>query len=243
MTNSTSTKPKIHAFWHIARWIFLALGVLVVLFIANAAYPISYILPHQKPSLILPFEAQYDPFVSLMPMGEKIYHPDAPDGHPGIDFGADTLTEHLPYIAAMDGKVTKVHIYASPEKASSDPSQQTASFVDVVITNGSYQTVYSEMDAASLPAAIKLGAMVKQGDLIGYGNYQPSDSTPGAFKQMIHWEFGSTSPIIDRFCPLAYFTADSASRIEAIWAHTDTPRMKAAYPMICNGGYQGKAEK
>jgi hypothetical protein len=60
---------------------------------------------------------------------------------------------------------------------------------------------------------------------------------------MIHWEFGSTSPIIDRFCPLTYYTPDSLTRIEAIWAHTDTPEMKARYPKICNGNYDGKAEK
>jgi hypothetical protein len=97
------------------------------------------------------------------------------------------------------------------------------------------------MDGDSLQTNIRVGVTVKQGDLIGYGNQLRF--ADGTLKQMIHWEFGSTSPVIDRFCPLTYFTRESEARIEQIWAQTDMPEMKAQYPKICNSGYDGKAEK
>jgi hypothetical protein len=60
---------------------------------------------------------------------------------------------------------------------------------------------------------------------------------------MIHWEFGSISPVIDRFCPLMYFTEESRIRLENIWDRTDIPQMKPQYPKICNSVYDGKAGK
>jgi hypothetical protein len=228
--------------WRKFRWVLLGIGILAVGFVANALFPISFYLPHQKPVLILPFDPQYDPAARLMPMGEKINHPDAPDGHPGIDFGFDGLTTKVPYMAAMDGTIRSVRIYANPEKPSPGKTPLSKKMADVVIVNGPYQTVYGEMDGDSLPANIRAGAAIKQGDLVGYGNLMTGND-PGTLKQMIHWEFGSTSPVIDRFCPLAYFTLESQARIEEIWAQTDWPEMKAQYPKICNGAYDGKSEK
>jgi murein DD-endopeptidase MepM/ murein hydrolase activator NlpD len=228
--------------WRRTRWILLALLVLAIGFVANGLFPLAYYLPHKKPVLILPFDPRYDPAGALMPMGEKINHPDAPDGHPGIDFGFDGLADKVPYIAAMDGTVRSVRIYANNEKSSPDKTPISKKKADVIIVNGPYQTVYAEMDGDSLPAGIRVGARIRQGDLVGYGNLM-TGREPGTFREMIHWEFGSTSPVIDRFCPLTYFTPESRLRIEAIWAQTDTPEMKARYPKICNGGYDGKAEK
>jgi hypothetical protein len=226
-------------------WVILGFLVLAAGLFLAMLFPVSYYLPHAKPVLILPFDPKYDPTAALMPMGEKIYHPNAPDGHPGIDFGFNNQTAAVPYIAAMSGTITKVRIYANPEKPSPDMVVVSKHMADVVILNGPYQVVYSEMDGDSLPAAIRFGAQVRQGDLMGYGNQIRVDRGSGEqfLKQMIHWEFGSTSPVIDRFCPLTYFTPESRARIEAIWNQTDTPEMKARYPAICNGGYQGKAEK
>lgn len=233
--------------WRWFRWIVLAIGVLAVGFFVYAFLPIKFFLPHEKPVLILPFDPKYDSFGSIMPMGEKINHPDAPSGHPGIDFGFDGITEKIPYIAAMDGTISQVRIYDNPDLSSqsnvpTDKWPLSEKIADVVIVNGPYQTVYAELDGESLPSSIRAGARIKQGDLVGYGNLS-TGGEPGTFREMIHREFGSTSPIIDRFCPLTYFSPESEARIETIWAQTDWPEMKAQYPKICNGDYDGKAEK
>ena len=212
-------------------------------FVAYNFFPPGYYLPHEKPVLILPIPPEYDDAAEIMPMGEKICHPGPGHGHCGIDFSFRGLTEKVPYIASMDGTVSKVKLYPFKEEwGKGDVVVISKTVADVVIVNWSYQTVYSEMDGDSLPATIKLGARIKQGDLVGYGHLL-HDSELGTYIEMIHWEFGSISPIIDRFCPLTYFTVESRARIETIWAQTVWPEMKAQYPLICNGWYEGKAEK
>jgi hypothetical protein len=228
--------------WRWFRWIVLGMGILAIGFFIYAFLPISFYLPHEKPLLILPFDPKYDPLCRIMPMGEKINHPDAPSGHPGIDFGFDGVTEKVPYLASMNGKITKVRIYANPEQTQPGKTPLSKKMADIVIVNGPYQTVYAELDGESLPSSIHVGGRIKQGDLVGYGNLSAGQE-PGVFREMIHWEFGSTSPLIDRFCPLTYFTPESEARIESIWAQTDWPEMKAQYPKLCNGDYEGKAEK
>jgi murein DD-endopeptidase MepM/ murein hydrolase activator NlpD len=228
--------------WKWLRWILLAFGILILLAIFGLTKDyLSFHLPHQKPVLILPIDKKYDENFDIMPMGEKIYHPNAPSGHPGIDFGIGKLTEPVSYIAAMDGKVSSVKITKSDEKGGNGKDPITTKLADVIITNGPYQTRYGEMDADLLPAYIKIGAKIKQGDLVGYGNLSTDGSMPGTKTEMIHWEFGSQSPIIDRFCPLSYFTAESKARIEAIWARSQWPN-KDQYPKICNGDYDDKLE-
>jgi hypothetical protein len=229
--------------WRWLRWILLAIGALVLLFGTAMAMSFAvFYLPHQRPVLILPIDKKYDGDCSLMPMGEKINHPDAPSGHPGIDFGFGKLTEPVPYIAAMDGKVTSVKITKNDEKGGNGKYPITTMLADVTITNGPYQTRYGEMDANLLPSNIKKGAKIKQGDLVGYGNLSTDGSMPGTKTEMVHWEFGSLSPIIDRFCPLAYFTDESRIRLEKIWEIETWPEMKVQYPKICNGDYDGKLE-
>lgn len=208
------------------------------------AFPPSFYLPHEKPILILPIESQYDLQSAIMPMGEKIYHPNAPSGHPGIDFGFNNIENPIPYIASMNGTVIKVKVYPNKEEKNlKEKMPFSINEADVVIQNGPYQTVYSELDGDSLPISIKVGAKLKQGDIVGYGNLTNGEKSGGLKREMIHWEFGSISPVIDRFCPLTYFTEESQFRIETIWANTVIPDMKTRYPKICNGDYDGKAEK
>jgi murein DD-endopeptidase MepM/ murein hydrolase activator NlpD len=177
-----------------------------------------------------------------MPMGEKIEHPNTPSGHPGIDFGLSNITDNIPYIASMDGTISKVTIYDSPDRDVKDKKMLSVKMADVVIQNGPYQTVYASLDGSTLPENIREGNKIKQGDVVGYGNFNEITSM-GTRGEMIHWEFGSTSPIIDRFCPLSYFTTESRNRIEEIWSRTNLIEMKAKYPLICNGDYEGKEEK
>lgn len=228
------------------KWTLGIVAVLAFTFFIIMLPPITY-FPHKKPVLILPFDPKYDYMMNgLLPMGEKMIHKTAPDGHPGIDFGFEGFTTPVPYIASMDGTVTKVRIFDNKDVGKSVGEKEPLSLkeADVVITNGPYQTVYSEMDAASLPKNIKKGYKIKQGETVGYGNLSGTGGVPKY--EMVHWEFGSITPLIDRFCPLAYFTPESDSRIEAIWAK-QTPEamngLKAQYPKICNEGFDGKVEK
>jgi murein DD-endopeptidase MepM/ murein hydrolase activator NlpD len=222
--------------------IIIGLGILIAVsglaFIILLIQPWVY-LPHSRPVLILPFDAKYDAYAGIMPMGEKINHPDAPSGHPGIDFGFDNVKDPVPYIAAMDGTITSVKITKNPDMGGKDKISLSKTIADVFISNGTYQIRYGELDAATLPSSTKRGNKVKAGDFIGYGNFS-TGLTPDVRREMTHWEFRSQSLLIDRLCPLSYFTPDSRERIEAIWAKTDWPEMKAQYPKICNGDYDGK---
>lgn len=226
------------------KWLLLipASGILVFLYFI---FPPSFYFPHERPILILPIESKYDSRANIMPMGEKIAHPDAPLGHPGIDFGFGGIkeSEFIPYIAAMDGVITKVKIYPNDEKKEGEIQAISKNMADVIIKKGPYQTAYTSLDGDTLPKSIKVGVKIKQGDFVGYGNFMYKGTEPGTKSEMIHWEFGSTSPLIDRFCPLEYFTDESRERIEKIWAQTQDTQIKPQYPLICNGGYEGKVER
>jgi hypothetical protein len=230
--------------WRKWKWVLIGIGILLLAFL-SIAFPPSFYLPHQRPVLILPFDPKFDSQSGgLLPMGEKTIHQDAPSGHPGIDFGFVDVVNPVSYLASMDGTVSSVRIYANPDigKGAKGKTPLSLKEVDVTITNWPYQTLYGEMDADSLPATIKKGAKIKQGDFIGYGNFSTSPTMPGAKVEMIHWEFGSVSPIIDRFCPLDYFNQNSRTRIEKIWAETHS-EIKNKNPKICNGRYDGKTER
>lgn len=226
------------------KWFMVILGM-AVLAMTYFLFPPSFYLPHQRPILILPIESKYDSLANIMPMGEKIAHPDAPMGHPGIDFGFMAINEsaNIPYIAAMDGVISQVKVYSNNEGKGENMKILSKNMADVVIKNGPYQVVYASMDGDTISKNIKVGARIKQGDFIGYGNFMYKGTGPGTKSEMIHWEFGSTSPLIDRFCPLTYFTEESRSRIEKIWMHTEDTQIKSQYPLICNGGYEGKVER
>lgn len=179
-------------------------------------------------------------------MSEKIAHTTSDGkakGHPGIDFVFSSFGEDAPaYIVAMDGTVATVSIYSNPEIVEGSKTPLSEKVSDVVIRNGIYQTKYSQMDTATLPATIKQGAKVKQGDIIGWGSFATDPLRPGMRTEMIHFEFGSTFSRIGRFCPLQYFTQDSLARINQVWMLTIW-NGKDQYPKICNGIYEGKFEK
>lgn len=182
-------------------------------------------LPHKKIQIILPLETKYDSVTALIPMGETIYHPNAPKGHPGIDFGSDTA---YPFIASADGKITKM------THGSSDG-------IDIYLSSGAYSIVYKEMDESKM--FVKVGDKVKQGDKIAMPNPK---NIEGRIHYSVHWEFASASVILDRYCPMNYFTPESQTRIEEIWARvkpTDFNGMKQRFPNICSGGYEGVEEK
>lgn len=206
----------------------IALGLILTLFAIFFLYPL---VPHQKIQIILPFESQYDQLTGLIPMGETRFHPKPgnPLGHPGIDFGGE---QTWPLIASMAGTVTKV------DSSSNDINE---SQYDIIIRRGAYQLRYFEVDD---PAVIK-GQKVKQGDLVAYvrnaGRVNPGD--PIHFST--HWEFGSVSPVFDRWCPLTYFTPESLQRINAIWDRVkleDSQGIKRDFPSICSGDYENRVE-
>ena len=188
-------------------------------------------IPHKKVQIILPFAPEYDQLTSLIPMGETRFHPKpaAPLGHPGLDFGGQ---ETWPLIASMDGTVTKVNSSAKDIKESQ---------YDVIIKRGPYQLRYFEVDNPT----VHKGQKVKQGDLVAYvrnaGQVNPGDPV----HYSTHWEFGSTSPVFDRWCPLTYFTAESRQRINAIWDRIkpdDIQGIKKEFPDICSGDFKDRVE-
>lgn len=191
-------------------------------------------IPHKKIIVILPFDAQYDSVTGMIPMGETIYHPKpkSPLGHPGIDFGGQVA---FPFIASADGKITKII-----KGGSSDGS-------DIYLSSGAYSIVYKEMDSNNI--FVKVGQKVKQGDKIAMPDPKQEPARPnepnGGIHYSTHWEFGSASPIRDRYCPLTYFTPESKARIEAIWAAvkpTDAGGVKTKFPDICSGDYHNRVE-
>lgn len=247
MENQNFVQPKKSVCRKI-RWIMLAILVGGVLYGLNYLYPFSYYLPHEKPVLILPIDSKYDDRVGIMPMGEKIEHPNTPSGHPGIDFGfALNPGERIPYIASMDGKISSVDVTENNEKPNGKKVSVTKRTANVIITSGAYQIRYVEMDAETLPETIKVGVKIKQGDLVGYGNLT-KDTDKDTLHQMIHWELGSISPLLDRFCPLTFLTQESRKRLESFWPGESTEQgitaqMRVQYPKICNGDYDGKDGK
>jgi len=197
--------------------------IALVIIIFSFLSPLVF-LPHQRITIILPFSAADDAKTSLIPMGELIEHNAQngnPDGHAGIDFG---WGEKVAIIASHDGLITGV--------------QNSSEGQNVTITNGYYKTVYKEL--FDLAPEIKLFAHIKQGDLIGYPKIQ---SIGGNMHGQLHWEFSSSSMLLDRLCPLGYFNNDSRIRIEKIWqAVPANDRFKQEFPEICNGKFQGKED-
>lgn len=209
--------------------ILIVLGVVffLALFFLNTLIQFKAFLPHKKIEIILPFDEKYDFSTTLIPMGEKIYHPDSPLGHPGIDFGGEV---DFPFIASADGTITKMN------HGSSDG-------IDIYLESGFYSIVYKEMDESRM--FVKIGDKVKKGDKIAMPNPK-AEKGETRVHYSTHWEFASISPVKDRYCPVNYFTQESKTRIEKIWDKMDPNAMggmKAKYPNICSGGYEGREEK
>ena len=87
---------------------------------------------------------------------------------------------------------------------------------------------------------------VKKGQLIGYTGYTRADlnQKPPEFPSgQLHFDFASSSMLIDRLCPQTYFDSDARKRIEAIWARVpSSDQFKRQYPEICNGIFKGKED-
>ena len=68
--------------------ILLTLLMLFILFLAWHYY-LRFLpfVPREKITIILPFADEDDDLIFINPMGEKVQHPDSPNGHPGLDFG------------------------------------------------------------------------------------------------------------------------------------------------------------
>lgn len=207
----------------------VAILAVVCVAVAAAAWyvvrPEAY-LPHERVVLSLPFEAS-DPPDGLIPMGETLYHPKpgTPHGHPGIDFGWQSGASHA-MVAAASGVVAKVVVGAS-----------TPGKVDVDVRHGVYLVRYWEMDDA---ANLSVGDAVEVGDVVGHAG-RFCDEEHCWFN--VHWELASISPIVDRWCPMAYFTHEARAGVEAVWAKVPgEDRVKSAFPDVCSGDYAGKDE-
>lgn len=217
--------------WKWFKWVLLTVGILIFLFLVMMAQPWVF-LPHKHIEISLPFAPEDDAYTSLIPLGEKIEHNASngtPDGHPGIDFGWNKETRIL---AVADGRIMGI-------------TKDKNNKYRIEINMGLYRTTYQEMN--SVEPNLHFLSKVKKGQLLGYsGHYRKeenkikSESDPSG---QIHWDFASSSMIIDRLCPVNYFDPDSKRRIEVIWARVPAnDQFKLQYPQICNGIFQGKED-
>lgn len=180
-------------------------------------------LPHQRITLHVPYDTNNPP-VSLIPMGEKIYHPNAPSGHPGIDIQWDNPNANV--LASADGTITSI-------RQEFDKWNKW----EIVVETWPYLVRYKEMETYN--QALQVGQKVKVGDLIGHPANPKLHNEIGAYQ--IHWEFGSPSVIRDRFCPMTYFDDASKTSIQSVWDKTNW-QYKNQYPNICNGDYANKTD-
>ncbi len=193
----------------------LIIAVAVLAFIVTR--PDTY-LPHQRIVLQAPYDPSYPPD-TLLPMGEKVDHPNAPLGHPGIDIQWQHRDAEI--VSATKGKISKIK--QTPEHYNN---------WDIEVVSWPYLVRYKELQ--DYDTSLKVGSKVEVAQFIGH---------PGWFSNhaQMHWEFGSVSLLRDRFCPMTYFAPAVASQLEEVWVNS-TPKYKAQYPDICSGGYKNKTE-
>lgn len=180
-------------------------------------------LPHKRIVLNVPYDLASPP-TNLLPMGEKIYHANSPQGHPGIDF--QWSQPNAPILASAAGKIS--NIYQTPEHFNN---------WDIEITSWPYVVRYKELE--DYDKTLKKGSRVVAGQYLGHPVNSPAHGRQGAIQ--LHWEFGSLSLLRDRFCPMTYFDEASRKSVEAIWAKTSW-QYKAQYPYVCSGDYYNKTE-
>lgn len=193
-----------------------ALVLLAIFILLRFVVPFLSSRSHDPITIILPFND--DNLVFVNPMGEKVNHPDAPRGHPGIDFAWD---HNVDIIASAAGKVSNIKPHQGFAKGS----------WDVEIVTGDYAVRYTELS----DYAVTQGSFVQQGQLVGH----PYLSGQGKQSYAIHWEFDYNTFWTDRLCPLNYFNADSRQRIDAIWVKVGNT-FNSQYPSLCSGDYLGK---
>lgn len=200
----------------------LAVGVVILALAFIVVRPDTY-WPHKRLVIRAPFELS-DPPSTLIPMGEKVYHPDSPSGHPGIDFQWSHKDVNI--VASADGKISKLQ--QTPEHFNN---------WDMEITSWPYVIRYKELQ--DYDTNLKKGSSVKAGQFLGHPTH-PADGETGRGIQL-HWEFASVSLIRDRFCPMTYFDEASRQVIEAVWAKS-TWQYKNQYPNLCNDDYFNKTD-
>lgn len=203
------------------------LALLVAIVVGGTAFACRFIVPflpgrtHERITVSLPFAAE-DDARELIPMGETINHPDAPHGHPGIDFMWD---HDVPIIASAAGIVTKIRRH------------EDGRTWDVEVVTGDYAVRYTELE--SYNPALRKGQRVAKGSWIGQPGH-PLDLPDGNRSHYsIHWEFDYDTFWVDRLCPMTYFDDDSRRRIERIWQRS-TWQHKDRFPDTCSGFYKGR---
>ena len=195
--------------------------------------PPEIVRPTSTPVLSLPFDPADKPD-ALIPMGETIYHADAVDGHPGIDFQWDTDEEIL-ITASMDASIVDIR-----------KTESNGTYMVVTKSDDGWGVDYCGLDEVS--PDLKVGDTIQIGDFIGRPNDEGIGKM-GLHYKNFHWQFGYydvTQPDIHqagtepRLCPMIYFDNNSRALIEQIWAETDSPTIRENAPEICSGGYKGR---
>lgn len=189
-------------------------------------------LPHTQIVISLPFAPEDDAFTQMIPMGEiEEWHNAAtglPNGHPGIDFQWNKETQIL---AVAAGPIMNIR------------KNEEGEFIVEQSLGLFYRTTYQELN--TVEPGLGVGTNLKKGQLIGTSGYhQVNFDRPPALSDpsiQMHWDFASSSMLVDRLCPLGYFDDESKKRIEAIWARVKASgQYKTEYPEICNGYYQDR---
>lgn len=210
----------IKRFWLLLLLSIVGLGILVIGFILFR--PDTY-LPHDRIVLHVPYDINSPP-MSLIPMGEKVYHPNSPSGHPGIDIQWDSPDANV--LVAADGKIISI-------RQEFDKWDKW----EIIVETWPYVVRYKEMETYNQD--LKVGQQVKTGDFLGHPANPKPHNEIGAYQ--IHWEFGSPSVGRDRFCPTSYFDQESRDSLQAVWVKTNW-QYKSEYPDICSGDYANKTE-
>lgn len=143
--------------WKWFRWLLLTIVIIVGL-IGIFLYHPWVLLPHGYAQMTLPFGPEDDQFTDMIPMGEiEQWHNAStglPDGHPGIDFQWNKVTNVL---AVGDGLIIRVY-------KNHDGKYNVEQFF-----NGYYRTVYQELN--TIEPTIKFFTKVKKGEKIGTSGY------------------------------------------------------------------------
>ena len=203
-----------HNWWKILLGVF-GLVVLALAFIV--VRPDTY-LPHKRIVLHAPYDLN-NPAIALIPMGEKVYHPNTPHGHPGIDF--EWASPDARVLSSSSGTITSIGL---------EFDQWNKWEIDV--NSWPYVVRYKEMETYN--TALKVGQHVNVGDFLGHPANPKLHNKVGGYQ--VHWEFGFPGAIRDRLCPMTYFDAASAASVQSLYDHTDW-QYKTQYPNVCNGFY------
>ncbi len=180
-------------------------------------------LPHKRIVIHAPYDLNSPP-INLIPMGEKIYHPNAPGGHPGIDFQWSGPDGNV--LSSSNGVISSIGLVTDKWPK-----------WEIDVSSWPYIIRYKEMETYN--TNLKKGSHVKVGDFLGHPANPKLHNEVGGYQ--IHWEFGTPSIITDRLCPMTYFDEASRKSVQAIY-DSSTWQYKSQYPDVCSGSYKNKTE-